>query len=480
MDMEGGRVQETYENISPRHTVGFACHQGSLYALFYMGHNAMVTLGGLRIECAALVATLAFMVFGLFVIRNSHDWVVRFSSNDSFILACSLLVMAGSLSPALAVSDPALGMLLEGLLVGIPIVYMLVSWGAVLGSGNPHTSALEVIVATGIASGACVVIWFLPEVVQTVCVALFPVGSALLLISSLTDLRDEETGLVQIRTTKLSREVSAPRRLFSGKVISAAVVYGIVAGFMETYRSEPGSASTPAIAAVMLILLLFSLAAYQTLHDPTKEQGDFSSMYTIAVFVMMAGFLFAGVLEASSIDGASVVLAGFLGLVSTFTALFLSMAVVDGTDAATVFSRGFMALYAGELAGIVLGNLFDYASIDMVTPEVVLSLAGILALIAYFFILDARSFGVLCSVVDERGELDHACDILAEQAHLSPREKEVLALAAHGRTNERIAQELYIAKSTADTHMRRIYGKTGVHNRQELIDLLERIGRERH
>ena len=51
----------------------------------------------------------------------------------------------------------------------------------------------------------------------------------------------------------------------------------------------------------------------------------------------------------------------------------------------------------------------------------------------------------------------------------------MLPLALRGRTAERIAGELCVAKSTADTHLRRIYAKTGVHSRQELIDLGERV-----
>ena len=54
----------------------------------------------------------------------------------------------------------------------------------------------------------------------------------------------------------------------------------------------------------------------------------------------------------------------------------------------------------------------------------------------------------------------------------------MLPLALRGRTSERIASELYIAKSTADTHLRRIYSKAGVHGRQELIDLGERLQNE--
>ena len=67
---------------------------------------------------------------------------------------------------------------------------------------------------------------------------------------------------------------------------------------------------------------------------------------------------------------------------------------------------------------------------------------------------------------------------IAQAAALSARETEVLSLALRGRTNERIAQELFIAKSTADTHLRRIYSKCGVHSRQELLDLAEKNRRK--
>ena len=72
------------------------------------------------------------------------------------------------------------------------------------------------------------------------------------------------------------------------------------------------------------------------------------------------------------------------------------------------------------------------------------------------------------------GDDDRFCRICGKAAALSARETEVLSLALRGRTNERIAQELFIAKSTADTHLRRIYSKCGVHSRQELLDLAEK------
>ena len=51
-------------------------------------------------------------------------------------------------------------------------------------------------------------------------------------------------------------------------------------------------------------------------------------------------------------------------------------------------------------------------------------------------------------------------------------------LPLKGRTGERIAAEFFISKSTVDTHLRRIYVKTGTHGRQELIDLGERTSQD--
>jgi DNA-binding NarL/FixJ family response regulator len=50
---------------------------------------------------------------------------------------------------------------------------------------------------------------------------------------------------------------------------------------------------------------------------------------------------------------------------------------------------------------------------------------------------------------------------------LTPRECEVLGLMAAGRTNEQIARELQVAKSTAKTHVQNIIGKLGVSTRTQ-------------
>lgn len=62
---------------------------------------------------------------------------------------------------------------------------------------------------------------------------------------------------------------------------------------------------------------------------------------------------------------------------------------------------------------------------------------------------------------------------IAEQGGLTKRETEILEIIAQGRTLPYVAEKLYIAPTTVQTHVKHIYKKLGVHNRQELLDFLE-------
>ncbi len=59
---------------------------------------------------------------------------------------------------------------------------------------------------------------------------------------------------------------------------------------------------------------------------------------------------------------------------------------------------------------------------------------------------------------------------------LTPREREVLALVAEGRTNRQIAQALFISEKTASVHVSNILAKLGVANRAEAAATVHRLG----
>jgi len=64
---------------------------------------------------------------------------------------------------------------------------------------------------------------------------------------------------------------------------------------------------------------------------------------------------------------------------------------------------------------------------------------------------------------------------------LSPREQEVLALLALGRTNAEIGEQLFLSVDTVKTYVRRVFAKLGVNNRtQAAMHAAERSLTPRH
>uniref|UniRef100_A0A7C9JR41 LuxR family transcriptional regulator n=1 Tax=Muribaculaceae bacterium Z82 TaxID=2304548 RepID=A0A7C9JR41_9BACT len=64
-------------------------------------------------------------------------------------------------------------------------------------------------------------------------------------------------------------------------------------------------------------------------------------------------------------------------------------------------------------------------------------------------------------------------DDIAERFGLTKREREILGYLARGRSAKYISDTLVISDNTTWAHIKRIYAKTGVHSKQELMSLVE-------
>lgn len=64
-------------------------------------------------------------------------------------------------------------------------------------------------------------------------------------------------------------------------------------------------------------------------------------------------------------------------------------------------------------------------------------------------------------------------DAFIDAFQLSDKEAEVLRLTVRGRSRQRIAEALFVSPGTVNTYFYRIYQKTDVHKRQELLDKIE-------
>ena len=453
---------------------GFACNEGFVFSLFYLGENRAFGDGPFAFERADLWGTLACMLIAFALLRMASPRARDALLSRPLVWCYAGLLVLGSLMPAIAGGGDH-GIVLESLLVGLPAGFMLAAWGRALGRRPVGDSVPQVFLSAAVAAGVCLLAFALRGLLPTRAAA--SEGTS----------QGGSLSFGDLLATKEQRDETA--RL-SKKIIAGTVLFGLAAGFMETFGSDPGMASTPTVLASLLLLVLFCIASLQLLGvslgkagDPAGKtggavDGPLDGVYRLAVLVMMAGFLFVPVLGSFGVPGEAIVLAGYLGLTFVLVSLFLVMAKITGQDAAVSFARGFAALYAGELAGIACGNGIELLEPAGQVPYAVAAFAGLAALYAYLFLFTERDFRALSVIVRDADRFDDACRLIASEHGLSKREAEILPLALKGRTGERIAAEFFISKSTVDTHLRRIYVKTGTHGRQELIDLGERTSQD--
>ena len=71
--------------------------------------------------------------------------------------------------------------------------------------------------------------------------------------------------------------------------------------------------------------------------------------------------------------------------------------------------------------------------------------------------------------------LTNQVNALGKKHGLSEREKEVVVLYAQGRNRAFISSNLFISENTARDHIKSVYKKMRIHNKQELIDAIQKI-----
>lgn len=476
--------------------LGFASTLAFLYSLFYTGQNYACDIFGYEIERIDLLVTLVFMTIGFFTLGRVTT-NVRDSYLSKSVLWCHAILMVLGAAVALPARYGLAAIMLEGLLVGISFSVLICAWARVLTKLGNYQVLRTVLISTILAALICLVIasvayfntyaWallsFLP-LLSVWCLTgtpeLFGVLSNYANPRHASLLPESYAGVIEGG----SEDVSSSHNL-TFKMLAGTFVFGLSAGFMETFGTNPGMTAVLAFPVTLVFLLLLCVAILQLFEPGTSSLDDrvgnldtTYEAYRLCILVMMAGYLFIYVLSGFQIPGQSIVLAAYLALCAVFIGLFVVFSKVAGYDSGITFGRGFGYLYLGEIAGILLGNIVEISSIADNPPYVIASISGLATLYAYQFLFTESDFQSLTTIVKKQNNLQESCDWLVNRYALSARESEILPYALRGRTSERIATELYISKSTVDTHLKRIYSKCGVHGRQELIDLLERTSQE--
>lgn len=467
--------------------LGFACNQGFLYALFYLEPKQDLNLMGMSVERAEQMGVLLFMCLAFYAVGSLSPKLRDISLSPRFVLGYAIILVLGAGVPAFAGTQDLLSLAYESICVGIPSALMLCAWASALCGIGVKGCAPDVLAGMGLGAAICFVLSLVP--VEGIYSVLYfaPLGSAILLRRTVNQ---ASSGDVRITTDRpLDDGVVA----LSFKILAGTAMFGFAVGLIEVDAHRFASVEST-VPVTFFLFVLFCLAALQ-LYEPcetrkhqgrtgnvqcssakTREESPLDSSYRLAVLLMVSGYLLTPFLDQHlGVSGESIVLVGYLGLTAVLITLFLLMAYVLSHDAPLAFARGFMALFAGEFFGLAVANLvYDLVPFEGVGPALC-ALAGIVVLVAYLFLFTNRDMKELSVAVERVDGFKLAVDAIVSDAGLSKRESEILPFVLRGRSSERIAGELFISKSTVDTHIRKIYLKCGVHSRQELLDLAERL-----
>ncbi|MEC4273172.1 helix-turn-helix transcriptional regulator [Adlercreutzia sp. R25] len=268
-----------------------------------------------------------------------------------------------------------------------------------------------------------------------------------------------------------------PKFSYPWKLFALYGLYAFAYG-MRANQLVAGAGRHSSVSTFILMAVLFATAYF------ASKRFNIGLLYRSPVVLMVCGFL---LVPAESLFGAAV--SGYLIAISYSLMSFLVMFLLfDISKRLGVAIVAFMAIKnaeqllqvaGGEATGL-LGALGLPASTEALTVTVIVSVL-ILAATALLFSEKelASKWGV--SILDTGGLIERTAeeeraaervDELSRTYRLSPREQEVLALLAAGKTGRVIQQELFIAEGTFKAHTRHIYEKMGINSRKELFDLL--------
>lgn len=238
------------------------------------------------------------------------------------------------------------------------------------------------------------------------------------------------------------------------------------------------------------------------------QERPMSMRFQPAILVTLAG-MFAMALHVEPGSFAAAFLSIVVQLDELFAHLLFWCVVIAALDALDVPSYrviGFAcAVYAAvSIAWVVLmshATVIDTTLVLLAAYAVVVfamrvnwrrssssqgGFASVGSVVASGEAADGASFGRTGDEGEQDGEPDatvrlHAliaerCEEVADAYGLSPREREVFACMARGRTRAGIQEDLVLSGNTVKTHVAHIYAKLDVHDRQEMMALL--LGQE--
>jgi len=388
---------------------------------------------------------------------------------------------------------------LGSLLAGIACQLLVLQWATLYSKQGAKSASL--LVASAIALGVVldVIIIGLDPTFSTVFTMLLPLPS---LAAFYFGKKGEGQTVKEIEappnsTHPISLDTIFPSSRYRVLGLSLSLVFaffffGFAFGFMQ-YETAFITAEISPFASAILLVARGASAAIIFLATYFAGRRIYA-VYRVAIFVGIAGFIVIpsiGTVVSGQLFAGFIIAIGYTTFdIISFT-LLAEIVYVTRSSSYRVFGSGRLIVHTavafGWLFAFVGFSQFDFSAVQNILSSTI----GYFVVIAAMLLLSDSSalwmlvrYGkiyprdpileqsVLQGTQKGSGIEGHKTpsDML-EEAGLTEREHEILNLLLIGRSAPRIAKQLTISESTVNSHIRHIYGKLGIHNRQELLDV---------
>ena len=440
----------------------------------------------LFISLCTMVATMLFIA----VMVRGDD---RIGANRIVVIGAATVMCLGSALTMLSDLTTTTGMLMLGIssiMTGTSSAVLFIVWIELFADIGGRLALVELATATCAAFVVGFVLIAVPTAVADIVIVCLPPASAFVF------LRLERP---EPRSTVEQRGVASKQTIgLFVKALLGAALFGAIEGFFDvlsgyqTYAVQDVYGTYLFVAGFSATLIVSLIAVF------LYRDGAFYT-YRLAMLLLCLGCLLTPFIGDNNTYASALIFGGYGCFVLALAVVCIDVARSFKLGPARVVGLGFVALYGGEVLGSLFAHLFEAAGISSIDLASLTLAAVSVLFFSHLFLFTETDLvrvgiGELSVVVDsadkgregEPGDAEGAAsadavdpreprDLIVERYGLSPRESDVLLLLLQGRTISRIQESLFISAGTVSTHIRHIYHKTGVDNRQELIDLMQSL-----
>ena len=410
------------------------------------------------------------------------------------ILATALMAVAGFLSGA-----PGFVLAIAGwICMGVSYAFLTYAWIKLYCTVAPSALCLYVCGATVLGAVAVYILCYLPITVAVSVTAALPAFSAASFLQARKYVEYDEHLESVHHISDAPNKFPSPlvHLLFATFVYT--VIYAAIVNPLSTRHGYGFETNGGIMLAAPLVVgaLIFAIVWF-------KHSESLSHVYRFvlpSMVIALVIFPFLG--------GWALYAAGFIGSVA-FQGFNIIVWVMLSDSArhngysvqgSLLFSQ--LVYSIGMFVGSAIGSALAFNDLfhkSTLFTALCMGAVVVLVIVATFMLRESELFGREVSSGGARG-IDRTSDTLdsvsvneimenipsaeeifndkvahvIERFDLTPREKEVFAMLAKGRSNKYIEEKLVISEHTVDSHVTHIYRKCDVHSRQEIIDMVDR------